>query len=211
MHKELLITDAKYIFTYKTKSKNMKSRWILFPSPTDKDSIIKSEGRSFNWQRIYIYYLVCTNTSCSECLGKPTTREDPYKYCSDKELIRLIYDYTGSNNKYPFASSMSAIADDISNYTLPYNSILFPNIIEYEINGDKTKTTIGKFVEKRIIATDILDMGIKVKKNNVKVMLSAVRKDDIKKVVNYGTTDFTDESNSKFVDKIEFTIITRNT
>ncbi len=211
MHKELLISDAKYVFTYKNTSKNMKSRWILFPSPTDKDSIIKGEGSSFNWQRIYIYYLICKNSSCSECLGKSTTRDDPYKYCSDKELIRLIYDYTGSNDKYLFASSLSAIKDDISNYTLPYSSILFPNTIEYEINGNKTKTTIGKFVEKRIIATDILDMDIKVKTNNIKIMISAVRKDDIKKEVNYGATDFTDESNLKFVDKIEFTIIPRNT
>ena len=209
MQKELLITDSKYIYTYKNSSTNMNYRWLLFPSPTDKDSIIKSEGSSFNWQRIYIYYLCCNNSSCTECPGKANKIEEPYKYCSDKQLIRLIYDYVGSNDRYFFSSAMSKIADDISHYLLSYNNNLFPTVAEYDING-YSNNEIMKFVEKRIIATDILDMDITTHTHNIKIMFSSVRKDDIKKILEYGTTDFTQEPGSKYVDKIEFTMPAKN-
>ena len=207
IQKNLLITDLMYVYTYKTDFTFMKSRWLFFPVPTDKNSIVKGEGNTFNWQRLYIYYLICTNTNCPECPSKSNTQKDTYKYCSDKQLIQLIYDYVGKNDNYFFSTATSKIADHISDYTLPYNSI-FPVNIEFNIEGENSD--IAKFVEKKIIATDILDMDIKDTLTNITITISAVRKEEIKKELNYGQADFTKEPASKFVDKMEFTVTPKN-
>lgn len=209
LQKELMITDAKYIYNFNTSEKNMKSRWFLFPIPTDKNSTIKGEGSFFDWQRIYIYYLTCTNSSCLECPGKSNTTKDPYRFCSDKQLIKVVYDYVGSNDKYFFSSSMSKFAENISDFIIPYNSNLFTNEVKYDIKGYESDN-IAKFVEKRIISTDIFDLDIQKNSKSITIIISTVRKEEIKKEVSYGTTDFSKEPNTRFVDKMEFTILPKN-
>ena len=220
MQRELMITNIQYIYSYKSDLIDLKSRWMVFPVPTDENAIIQTEGNSFDWKRIFIYYLSCTNPNCPECPTKKYSisdeeylSEEKFKYCSDKQLIRLIYNYVDSNDRNYFSSALNEICNTISSYTLPYSSALFPEDASYEIKGYNKNNKIIKFVEKRIIATDIFDMDITTdnKKNNIKIMLSAVRKDEIKKEISYGTTDFTKEPfSSKFVDKIEFIVNTRN-
>ena len=209
MQKDLMITDADYIYSYKTELNNIKTRWCAFPVPIDDNGAVKSEGNTFTWEKIYIYYLNCTNNTCPECPTKHNSvsnleslKNEAYKYCSDKELIKLIYNNNGSKELYNFSKNMEEIiCDNILNYTIPYktNISLFPN-------NDST----FKFVDKKIIAKDLFDMDITSKSDNIIIKLSSVRKNDIKKILNYGETDFTQKQNSKYVDQIEFVISSKN-
>ena len=69
MQKDFMGTSGKYIYSYNQKFnddtyKNIKNRWIVFPVATDQEGNFQGEGSSFNWKRIFIYYLNCTNESC---------------------------------------------------------------------------------------------------------------------------------------------------
>ena len=209
IQKDFMITDSYYIYSYKTELKNIKTRWIALPVPVDENNIVRNERNSFNWQRIYIYYLNCINNSCPECPSKNNSvgsisalKNENYKYCSDKELIRLVYNNNGARDLYNFSKNMSSVfCDNISNYTLPYkvNNSLFPN-----------DDSLFQFVEKRLITKDLFDMDITEKNGNITVKMSSVRKNDIKKTLNYGTTDFTKEPGSNYVDQIEFIVTSKN-
>ena len=72
------------------------------------------------------------------------------------------------------------------------------------------KEVIFKFVEKKVLARNIFDMNISPNKTNITIILSSIRINEAKKEVSYGKTDFTQEPNTKFVDKIEFVIHARN-
>lgn len=216
MQKDLSITDSRYVYSYKIYLKNIKTRWILFPVPTNKNGLISGEGNKFNWQRIYFYYLNCTNSNCNECKNKNYSvskekylENEKYKFCSDKNLIRLIYDYTAYNDSVFFPMALSEIGKNISSYTLSIDSNSFPSEFEYEIKG-YNKIPIIRFVEKKIIAKDIFDMDITTNSSNVNVKILTVRKDDIKKELNYGTADFTKSPASRFVEQIEFTTTSKN-
>ena len=213
MQREFMVTDAKNLYTYKYKFesgyKNIKNRWIVFPVPTNKSGQFQGEGNSFNWKRIFIYYLICTNPECTECNKTFLNLEESYKHCSDKQLIRLIYDYNGSNDRNFFASALYTFCDDITSYILSYDST-FPNNKTYKIVNYNQEKNIFKFAEKKIIATDIFDLNIKQDQKNVTILLSSLKKEEIKKEITYETTDFTKKENSKYINKFEFTINTRN-
>ena len=227
MQRDIMITDSNYIYTYNTKFdtlyRNIPNRWISFPVPTDNDGKFQGEGNSFNWKKIYIYYIKCTNANCPECpkesYGAPKTKSSPYnnqtdryRLCSDKHLIRLAYEYIGSNDKNYVASALNAFNSDIASYTLPYDYKFFPDLKEYNVNNATKKQKLFKYLGKKVIATNILDMtnSVNIKKHNITITLSSVRKDEIKKKVEYGNTDFTISPNNKYVDNMEFTIIARN-
>lgn len=209
MQKDLIITDSEYIYSYKSELTNIKTRWFAFPIPIDDNGVIKSERNSFTWQKIYIYYLNCTNDSCPECPTKHNSVSDEsslknevYKHCSDKELIRLIYNNNNSKDLYTFSKNIeNELCANILNYTLSYKTTdsLFPN-----------NENLFKFVEKKVIAKDLLDLEITPKVHNVTVKMSSVRKNDIKKILKYGEADFTQEPASKYVDQIEFVINANN-
>ena len=217
MQREFTISDANSSYSYKTELNNTKTRWFMFPIPIDKDGTVVNEGNSFTWQRVCIYYLDCTNSNCPECPDKINTAEEDnietwnnqkYKYCSDKQLIRLIYEYSGANDPFNFASILSGISYDIKSYTLHFDKN-FPINNEYQVQTTEEKAKI-KFLSKKIITTDILDMDVTIKQHNMNIKFSTVRKEDIKKELEYGKTDFTIEPNTRFVDEIEFTINTNN-
>lgn len=216
MQKDLSITDSRYVYSYKIYLKDIKTRWSIFPIPTNKNGVMSGEGNKFNWQRICFYYLNCTNPNCTECKNKNYSvsaekylKNEKYKFCSDKNLIRLIYDYTAYNDSVFIPMALSEIGNHISSYTLPMDSNSFPSMFEYEING-YDKIPIIKFVEKKVIAKDIFDMDITTDSSNVNVKILTVRKNDIKKEVKYGETDFTKSPASKFVEQIEFTTTSKN-
>ena len=213
MQREFTITDVKYIYTYKNKFDNeyykIQNRWIVFPVPTNKNGQFQGEGNSFNWKRIFIYYLICTNPECTEC-NKPFLKlEDTYKHCSDKQLIRLIYDYNGSNDKNFFASALYTFCNDISSYILSYDST-FPSNKTYKIINYNQERNIFKFAEKKIIANDIFDLNIKKNTKNVNISITSLKKEEINKEISYDTTDFTKKEYSKYINKFEFIINTRN-
>lgn len=204
MQKDFITTSGKYIYSYNQKFnddtyKNIKNRWIVFPVATNQEGNFQGEGSSFNWKRIFIYYLNCTNESCSECNKEFLNPEDLYKYCSDKELIRITYNYNGSDDKSDFSLYLY---DMILNHL---NSCLINH--EDIVDG---KEVIFKFVEKKVLARNIFDMNISPNKTNITIILSSIRINEAKKEVSYGKTDFTQEPNTKFVDKIEFVIHARN-
>lgn len=240
MQKDFSISDSKSIYSYKNYKDNgnlldIGSRWIALPIPIDQDGTVQGSGNSFEWSRIYIYYLACTE-GCEECEGKKTlniskwdyTNPDKYKYCSDKQLVRLVYEYSGLSNPYVFARVLSSVCKDIKKYTLTNkNAKSLPGYNGegkiYKINSFSTekeeKITI-KLVDHKVIASDILDMDITQKSRSIKVNLSSVKKEEIRKILpyGYGKTDFTEkdqekdqEKYSKYVDKIEFIINTNNT
>ena len=226
LQRELMLTNIEYVYTCNTYKKNMNSRWFIFPVATNKNGVIKGEGKNFDWQRIFIYYLKCNNPTCTECPGNSTTRNIPYKKCSDKQLIRLIYNYSLPSDRTSITSSLYAISKDISSYLLPFSSdnSYFPDEKMYKLSNGSTDR-IAKFVEKKVIATDLLDMNIISKNDNddalkdkkkyksnksITIILSSVRKEEIKKELTYGEADFTKEPASKFVDEIQFTVITKN-
>ncbi len=216
LQKELSITDSRYVYSYKIYLKDIKARWMIFPIPTDTNGQMKSEGNKFNWQRVYFYYLHCTNPDCPECKTKnyyvdkeSQLKNEAYKFCSDKNLIRLIYEYTAYNDAAYLSEALSNICDHISEYTLSIDSNFFPSEFETEIKGFN-KIPVIKFIEKRVIAKDIFDMDITTNANNVKIKMSKVKKDEIKKKVEYGTTDFTKSKNKKFVENIEFMVHSKN-
>ena len=222
MQKDLAITDSRYVYTYRIYLDNIPTRWMLFPIPTDNNGLIKGDGSKFRWQRICFYYLKCTNSECKECKSKKKSvtqesllKDEKYKKCSDKDLIRLVFDYNGLNTPNDLSEVLSTISENISYYTLPFNSNYFPSSevkFDIEVPPDITdsKSFPIKFVEKKIIANDIMDMRIKTTLHDVRVKLSTVRKEDIKKEVNYGKADFTSDKNSKFVEEIEFTVNSKN-
>lgn len=212
MHKEFIITDSRYIYTYNRKFDNtyhnIANRWIVFPVPTDDQGHLKGEGNSFNWKRIFIYYLSCTNSSCTECKKYFQKPNEKLKYCPDKNLIRLSYEYIGSNDKNFFALALYTLCNDINSYTLNYDGS-FPKAKEYDISG-YGKHNIFKYQSKKIIATDILDMIVKTSNKNIKIAISTVKKDEANKNMKYGKDDFTTEQFSRYVSNFEFSINTRN-
>ena len=121
----------------------------------------------------------------------------------------MIYDYNGSNDRNFFASALYTFCDDITSYILSYDSI-FPNNKIYKIVNYNQEKNIFKFAEKKIIATDIFDLNIKQDKKHVTILITSLKKEEIKKEITYETTDFTKEENSKYINKFEFTINTRN-
>ena len=228
MQKDLAITDSRYVYTYKIYLDNIQTRWMLFPIPTDQNGLIKGDGSKFRWQRICFYYLKCTNSKCNECKTKKTfvteknlLKDEKYKYCSDKNLIRLVFDYNGPNDPNYLSEVLSIVSENISSYTLPFDNNSFPSHeVKFDIKGypeiekfpdiEDPKSFPIKFVEKKIIANDIMDMKIETDLHDVTVNLYTVRKEDIKKEVNYGTADFTSNKNSKFVEKVQFIVNSKN-
>ena len=242
MQKDFSISDAKSMYSYKnykiSKEENLLdvgARWIALPIPTDNEGTIQGSGNSFEWSRICIYYLSCSK-NCKECQNKKNVKilkwekenQDKYRYCSDKELTRLVYDYKGSSNPYIFARVLSAICKDISKYTLnnknakelpSYNSEKKYTIDTFNKGDENSGQVVTiKLLDHKIIATDIFDMEITQKSNNIKINLSSIRKEEIKKILKYGyeATDFTEkdakgkEKYSEYIDKIEFLINTNN-
>ena len=216
IHKDLSLTDSRYVYTYKIYLNDIPTRWMFFPIPTDKNGLMKGEGNKFSWQRICFYYLKYTNSSCGECKNKKYSvskesllKDEKYRYCSDKNLIRLVYDYIGYNDNYYLSEALSTISDNINSYTLPFENNSFPSNFECNIKG-YNKIPIIKFVEKKVIAKDIMDMEITTNLHYVNINMSTVKKEDIKKEVKYGTTDFTLDKYSKFVEKTQFIVNTKN-
>lgn len=220
MQKDLAITDSRYVYTYKMYLTNVPTKWMLFPIPTDNNGLINGEGNKFSWKRICFYYLTCSNSDCPECkkknyhqINEDDVSKQNSKFCSDKNLIRLVYDYFGTNDPNYLSEVLSTISNNISSYTLPFDSNNFSsNTVTFDIKGYSSASYPYpiQFVEKRIIANDIMDMDIETDLYNITVDMSTVRKEDIKKEVNYGTTDFTTNKNSKFVEKINFIINSKN-
>ena len=212
MQKEFMITDAKYIYSYNNKFNNtyhnIQNKWFVFPVPTDKDGHFQGDGNTFNWKRIFIYYLSCTNSNCSECSKIFQDPNEKLKYCPEKNLIKLTYNYIGSNDKNFFASALYTFCDDINSYTLQYDRT-FPICKPYNIT-EYGEYNIFKYYSKKIVATNILDMIVIPNKKNVKIKLSVVKNDEASKEANYGKSDFTTKEFSKFVNEFEFTINTRN-
>ena len=120
----------------------------------------------------------------------------------------MIYDYNSSNDRVFFASALYTFCNDINSYMLSYDST-FPNKTYKIINYNQDKKFLT-FAEKKIIATDIFDMNIKQTTKTITILLTSLKKDEISKEVPYETTDFTKEENSKYINKFEFTINTRN-
>ena len=217
IQREFIISNANSSYSYKTELINTKTRWFLFPTPIDDDGTVVNEGNSFSWQKIHIYYLTCPNSNCPECKDKINTadedvlktwEEQKYHFCSDKQLIRLIYEYSGIDDPFNFASILSLLSNDIATYTLNFDNN-FPPKTEYQVETTEEKATI-KYLSKKIIAADIFDMDVTIKQHNINIKLSTVRKEEIKKKLVYGKTDFTKEPGAKFVDEMEFTINTKN-
>ena len=93
--KDFMTTSGTYTYSYNEKFnndtyKNIKNRWILFPVATDQDGHFHSEGKSFNWKRVFIYYLECTNQNCKECSKLFSTPEDLYKKYENRRLFRFF-------------------------------------------------------------------------------------------------------------------------
>ena len=121
----------------------------------------------------------------------------------------MVYDYIGYNDNYYLSEALSTISDNINSYTLPFENNSFPSNFECNIKG-YNKIPIIKFVEKKVIAKDIMDMEITTNLHYVNINMSTVKKEDIKKEVKYGTTDFTLDKYSKFVEKTQFIVNTKN-
>ncbi|MCQ2736377.1 MAG: hypothetical protein MJ234_04080 [bacterium] len=159
LNRDLRITDSRYIYSYTTEHSNTKSRWIMFPIATDDNGNCSSTSNRICWSKVVIYYLSCSKSSCSECSSYMSPDETPFKNCCDKNLIRLVYNYAGSDDPNIFSISCSLFAKDISSYLTAYKSSALPDEKSYTLPdyGEETKF---KYSSMRIAAREILDLKL---------------------------------------------------
>lgn len=211
LNSDLRITDSSRVYTYYSENKHNKARWTFFPIPTDENGNSLASRDKLNWGRICIYYLRCTDENCKECgsstIGK---RDDAFKSCSDKQLIRLVYSYEGENDNQYFAKAQKAMSENIFTFLLPYGRN-YPQNPEYALDDYKNRPAKYSLTGKSIVARNLLDFRVHEDIKKVSVYMSTVRKENSKNYEHGNTsTDFTAKPWSKFREELEWVVHTKN-
>lgn len=210
LNKDLLLSNIFFCRYYLDENKYTSARWLLFPLPTDQEGVCQCSREKPYYIRVCLYYLICANPDCKNCkkAGTGYGLATPFRFCSDKQVIKLIYKYKGSADAYMLSGALNALADDISSYILNYDGN-FPDDKEYNIEG-YGKRKLFEFESKKIIARNILDMSADITRKRISLTLSTARKENANKDIVYGETDFTTEPGSRYLEQLSWDIYPKN-
>lgn len=200
LNRTLSMSAPYYFYSYYNEGKREDYRWFFYPCPTDSDGICQASNDRTYWMKVYFWFL--RRPDGDKC--QPEIIHDGMR-CPHKKLVRLCYDYTGSQENSYFCEALNQFCEHCD--VLMTNPVPAEKI-SLEINGEKAD---GLFVlsENKTIAENILDLETSdgTHGKTINFSLTTIKLAEAEKKIRIGDMDLT---KSKYAEKETWAITPAN-